>query len=170
MNIYLIGFPGSGKTTIAKKLASRLNMDFIDLDRFVEEQSGTSIPDIFEGQGEDMFRKFERNCLRVISQKNNQMVATGGGTPCYFDNMTVINSSGFSVYLKMSVDTLFSRLKQAQTPRPLIQGMGDDQLRDFISDKLMEREPFYSKALYKVKAKDLDIEELAEFLKKEIAQ
>jgi shikimate kinase len=169
MNIYLIGFMGCGKSTTGKKLASKLGYTFIDLDDFVEEQAGTSVSELFQQSGEDVFRKFERNCLRVISQKSRQVISTGGGTPCFFDNMNVINSTGLSVYLKMSADTLYSRLREAKKSRPLIDDMADLELKEFISRKLAEREPFYLKAQYKVKAKDLKVDELADFLMKENA-
>jgi shikimate kinase len=167
MNIYLVGFMGCGKSTVGKKLANKLGFDFIDLDSFVEEQAGSTIEKLFKVSGEDVFRKFERNCLRVISQKTNQVISTGGGTPCFFDNMEVINSTGMSVYLKMSAETLFSRLKQSNQQRPLLKDMNDEELKAFIIRKLEERESFYSKAQFKVKAKDLNVEELADFLKKE---
>jgi shikimate kinase len=167
MNIYLVGFMGCGKSTIGKKLAKKLGFEFIDLDAFVEEQAGTSIEKLFKVSGEDVFRKFERNCLRVISQKTNQVVSTGGGTPCFFDNMNVINSTGMSVYLKMSADTLFSRLKQSKQPRPLVKDLNDDDLKAFINRKLEERESYYLRSQFKVKAKDLNVDELANFLKKE---
>jgi shikimate kinase len=164
MRIYFIGFMGSGKSSIGKKMAARLGYNFIDLDDHIEKKSGMSIPDIFKSQGEDYFRKMESYSLKEIAGLDKVVVSTGGGTPCYSNNMDIINNSGVSIYLKMSSDTLYSRLRESKTNRPLLSGLNDQELRQYIADKLQEREFFYSQAHFKVKAKDLKPEELHTFL------
>ena len=159
---------GSGKSTAGKKLAGKLNMDFIDMDDAIEAEQGSSIAEIFEKDGEEKFRETEKTLLEKLLEKDNLVVSAGGGTPCFFDNMERINASGVSVYFKMSVDSLVNRLKNAKTKRPLIQDMSETDLHHFINVNLEKREPFYNLAHSKVKAKNLNVDELAEFLKKEI--
>lgn len=155
---------GCGKSSVGKKIANRLGYNFIDLDDYVEKKSGMPIPEIFEKHGEGHFRKLENYSLKEIAGLEKVVVSTGGGTPCYSKNMDLINASGMSIYLKMSSDTLFSRLRDSKTPRPLISGMDENQLRNYIREKLLEREFYYSQAHFKVKAKDLKLEELHSFL------
>ena len=170
MKIFLIGYMGSGKSTAGKKLAAKLGMDFIDTDDCIEKEQGRGISEVFEKEGEEKFREQERDYLQKLMEKDNMLIATGGGTPCFFNNMDVMNANGISVYFKMSVDSLANRLMNAKKKRPLIQDMNEAELHDFINTNLENREPFYNKAHFKVKAKDLDVDGLADFLKTEIAK
>lgn len=147
MVIFLLGFMGSGKSTIGRALAKLSGTSFIDLDHHIEEQEGRSITEIFTNSGEAVFRQLETNYLKkLIGQDDNCIVSLGGGTPCFNENMKLINSSGTSVYLKTGVDELFSRLVGQKDHRPLLAGKSDDELRTFIKQKIAEREPFYNRS------------------------
>lgn len=102
--IFLIGYMGSGKTTLGRGVESRAHVSFIDLDDYIEEREGMTVSEIFKARGETGFRKAERECLAELAAKDNLLVACGGGTPCFFDNMEVMNSSGTTVWLDASVD------------------------------------------------------------------
>jgi len=135
---------GSGKSTIGKKLAKKLDTDFIDLDKYIEEKENISISEIFKLKGETEFRKIEEKSLLEISKLENKIVSLGGGTPCFFNNMEIINNSGLSIYLKMPIGMLVSRLINAKVQRPLIKDKNREELHTFIENQLKEREQFYS--------------------------
>lgn len=156
---------GCGKSSAGKKLANKLGYDFIDLDDLIEEQYQKTIPEIFEQEGENKFRELEHNALKGVLNKEDVVISLGGGTPCFYNNMELINNNGISVYLKMSAETLANRLGNSKTSRPLIENKKGEELKAFIAEKLDEREDCYSHAQYKVKAKDLNIDELAAFVK-----
>ncbi|MBS3769453.1 MAG: shikimate kinase [Bacteroidales bacterium] len=160
MRIFLIGFMGSGKTTAGKQLASRLSYRYFDLDEFIEQQEQDSIRKIFEKKGEPYFRKKESKYLRDISHYEDCVISTGGGAPCFFDNMDYMNNTGITVYLKMKPEQLVSRLKDGREERPLIKNKDDQELLQFIRDKLSERETYYSKAHMIVDGFNLNINEL----------
>ncbi len=160
MKIFLIGFMGSGKTTAGKKLAYRLSYEYLDLDLFIEQQEQDSIRNIFGKKGERYFREQEHKYLRKISGYDDCVISTGGGAPCYFDNMDYMNKAGLTVYLKMDPGQLVSRLKDGREERPLIKDKDDQELLQFIKDKLGEREEYYSKAHLIVDGFNLNISEL----------
>jgi shikimate kinase len=166
--IFLTGYMGSGKSTAGKKLASRLNYSFIDLDELIEEEYQMTIPQIFSTKGEQEFRAMEHNTLKKVLERDNIVVACGGGTPCYYNNMELINGNGISVYLKMSADALVSRLMNAKVKRPLIANKNEEELRAFVNRQLEKREDFYHQAQFTVKGKDLDVEELVVFVKEQL--
>lgn len=166
MLIYLIGFMGSGKSTVGKQLAKKLNYGFIDFDELIEEQSGKKISEIFNGKGQQAFRNIETEILKSVSEFKDTVVSTGGGTPCFFDNMKLMNETGITVYIRMSAGSLFHRLAQSKTKRPLIEGLSDLKLMDFILDTLPEREHFYMQAQHVVKGENLKPEKLLEFFVK----
>lgn len=168
MKIYLLGYMGSGKTTVGKKLASELGISFSDLDAEIEKKEGRKITEIFFREGEKYFRDLESSAIRSMPSNANVVVATGGGTPCFNRNIEFMNENGITVYLKMSVDTLMARLVNSKHERPLLENKTREEMHDYISKHLAEREAFYSQAKYKVKAKDLDVKELAKFLKGEL--
>ena len=145
-NIFLLGYMGSGKSTMGKELAMALHKDFIDLDRVIEIGEKTTIADIFELKGEEYFRKIERIYLLQIARNDNSIIALGGGTPCYFDNMDIINANGLSVYLKVPAFILQQRLQDEKSLRPLINGMDEFELYEFIQQQIGERERYYLKA------------------------
>jgi len=164
MKVFLIGFMGSGKTTIGKKLANYLKYEFIDLDKLIETKAGMSIVNYFEMHGEGAFRELERDILQKTEFPENVIIATGGGAPCYGDNMEWMNNNGLVAYLSLSPKALASRLEHSKTDRPLIRHLKGDELIDFISSKLQEREVFYNQAKYVVSASDLTAERLSFYL------
>ncbi len=137
---------GSGKTTLGKYLAKELDRTFIDLDHYIEEQEKASINDLFSKLGEEGFRELERQVIIETAGKHNTVIATGGGAPCFFDNMDVMNQNGTTIYLYLSPEGLTKRLFPARDHRPLISGKREDELYHFIQTTLKEREPFYQKA------------------------
>jgi shikimate kinase len=165
MKIFLIGFMGCGKSTKAKQLAARLNCPVIDLDAIIVERENKTIAEYFAAHGEDGFRKLESETLKNYPYSETCVVATGGGLPCFFDNMNWMNANGKTVYLHMEPQALVSRLHNRQK-RPLIANMDDEQLLTFINKKLEERNPFYTKAHLIINAFDLDAEKLEEALNK----
>ena len=166
--IFLTGYMGSGKSSTGKLLASQLDYNFIDLDKFIEKEHKMTIPEIFSSKGEKEFRAMEHNCLKKVVEKENTVVACGGGTPCYYGNMELMNNNGTTVYLKMSVDTLVNRLLHAKDKRPLILNKTEKELKEFVNRQLEKREDIYHKAQYIVKAKELNVQELADFIKEQI--
>ncbi len=164
MKVFLVGFMGSGKTTIGKKLANYLKCDFIDLDKLIETKVGMSIVQYFELHGESAFRDLEREVLQKTDFPENVIIATGGGAPCFGDNMSWMNENGLVAYLSLSAKALASRLENSKTDRPLIRNLKGDELEGFISTKLAEREPFYNQSKFVVSASDLTAERLAFYL------
>jgi len=144
--IFLTGYMGCGKTTLGKFIARKTGLQFIDMDLFIENRYRKTINDIFEERGEDGFRLIERNELENVAQFENVIVSTGGGLPCFFDNMDVMNNSGITIYLQTSVDLLVERLFKAKEKRPLIKDKNLDELRVFVEENLYKREKFYKKA------------------------
>jgi shikimate kinase len=165
--IFITGYMGSGKSTAGKKLAADLGYEFIDLDHFIEAQYKMSIPEIFASKGESEFRSIEHNSLKKVLEKTNTVISCGGGTPCYFNNMELMNNNGITIYLKMSVDALVHRLIHAKEKRPLIMGKTETELHAFITRQLEKREDFYDQAQFTVKGKNLKIEELVAFIKQQ---
>jgi shikimate kinase len=164
MKIFLIGFMGSGKTTLGRKLAARMNCEFIDLDHKLEQQVELSIAEYFTLFGEDAFRKLEAQILRKTAYPENVIVSTGGGLPCYFDNMDWMKANGRVVYLNLSPKTLADRLEAGKEERPLLQDKHGDALVAFIEQKLAEREPFYAQANIIADGLSLTAERLEEIL------
>jgi shikimate kinase len=162
--IYLIGYMGSGKTGVGKKLSKHAGYDFIDLDEYIESKYGKSIPDIFSGEGEARFRELERKYLHEVSALNKVVISAGGGTPCFFDNMDFMNRTGLTVYLRMTSSALARRLENARTHRPLLQGLEGEELKSFIRSSLEKREPFYRQASVTVKGENISIAEVLKLL------
>ena len=150
--IYIIGFMGVGKSTIARKLAKQLNISYLDTDQRIEDQEKNSISNIFKINGEIYFRELETKLLNQLN--NKKVVACGGGMPLFNDNMEYIIKTGESIYLKASSDFFFTRLKNEKKERPLISKFGKYELQQFIHDQLTEREKIYSKATYKINVDD----------------
>ena len=146
--VYLIGYMGCGKTTIGKRLAKSLGWDVIDMDSRIENRYRKTIPDIFASEGEESFRKKERFILEELSALENVVVSTGGGAPCFFDNIDVMNSSGLCVYIRMTPEALAARLKNAKANRPLLKDKTEEELTGFIKEQLEKRRAFYEQARY----------------------
>ena len=156
--IFLIGYMGSGKTTIGKKLAARLGYSFIDMDTHIEEKQFKSVNQIFADLGEQEFRKMEQDCLHEVAEFEHTIISTGGGAPCYFDNMEFMNAHGLTVYLKLTPTELANRLENSKAnKRPLLSNRKGDELLQFISEGLSKREPFYNQAEVKVNGTEEEI-------------
>ncbi len=165
MRVYLIGFMGCGKTKLGRKLAPEMGLNQVDLDHFIEESMFMSIPQIFEQHGEDEFRKMESSKLKEVATFNDVLISTGGGAPCYFDNMQAMNETGVTLYIKLKPKKLAKRLLKSKNERPLIKGKDKDELIEFIKFKLQERKAFYKKAHLILDPDDFEIDELATLIK-----
>jgi shikimate kinase len=146
MNVYLVGFMGSGKSHTGQQLATALNLPFVDLDDRLETQEGRSIGQIFETDGEAHFRQLEAKILRDTINDHSAIISCGGGAPCFHQNMDWINAHGLSIYLQASVELLAKRLKKGQAQRPLVRDLNETQLEAFIAERLSVRESFYHQA------------------------
>jgi shikimate kinase len=165
MRVFLIGFMGSGKTTLGKQLARKLGYRFVDQDHYIESKTGMSIADFFTSKGEQEFRNMEHQALKELILLEDVVVATGGGAPCFFNNMDLMNQNGIAIYIKVKPEILKSRLKNAQEERPLLRGKSEQELLDFIKSKLGEREDYYSKATHVIESLDLKSEDLYQLIK-----
>lgn len=145
--IFLCGFMGAGKSTIGELLANDLGYSFIDLDCFIETTYQQSISELFTQQGEEEFRNIETRTLDTYIKNNAKtVVALGGGTPCFNNNINWLKKNGRVVYLKNEVSELFARLKGQQIHRPLLQHKTPQELLQYIEELLNQREPYYSQA------------------------
>ena len=160
---------GSGKTTAGKKLASLLGWSFIDLDKRIEEYAGKTIPEIFSQSGEDYFRIIETQLLRNLKMRTKTVISTGGGTPCYIDNMDYMIETGLTIYLKLTPAELKSRLSQSKGKRPLIKDLDQNELTSFIKEKLAVREKWYERSDITMDGIDLDINLLLSHVKSSLS-
>ncbi len=165
MQLFLVGYMASGKSTFGKLLAKQRGMEFIDLDHFLVEQEGLTIAEIFHQFGEEVFRQKERKALEQICQKENVVVATGGGTPCFFDNMTLMNRMGTTVYLKASAQWLANSILLHPSDRPLVKGLSLNELMHFVTTHLPPRIPFYEQAQHIVNVEKVTASNLEECFK-----
>ena len=156
IRIFLTGYMGAGKTTLGKAFARELNVPFIDLDWYIEERFHKSIRELFVERGEASFRELERNMLHEVSEFEDVIISTGGGTPCFFDYMDYMYGHGHAVLQDVHPDILFNRLRVATHQRPILQGKTDEELRAFIADALEKRAPFYVQARYRFDAGHLE--------------
>ena len=161
--LILIGFMGSGKTTLGRALAKELGLTFIDLDNYIELRRCKSINRIFEESGEDGFRTIERNLLHEVCEFENVVISAGGGTPCFFDNIDYMNAQGTTIYLQVSNERLLERLRIAKSRRPLLKDKNDEEIKAFIEEQLARREKYYLQAEYTFASDRLeDKEQIAE--------
>jgi shikimate kinase len=164
MKVFVIGFMGCGKTTWGRKLANHLGYEFMDLDHVLEARVGMTIAEYFTTHSHDAFRELESQVLKETDYPENVIVSTGGGLPCFFDNLDWMNASGQTLYIKLSPKTLAERLDKGKTTRPLIAGKHGEELVTFIAEKLAEREGFYNRATHVVNGIDMSVEMLADIL------
>jgi shikimate kinase len=149
---------GSGKTTIGKLLAERLNYGFVDMDAHIEEKYFKSVSQIFAEKGEAEFRLIEQQCLQEVSQFENVIISTGGGAPCFFDNMKYMNELGLTIYLKLTPGELKDRLESSHAgKRPLLAERKGEELLQFISEGLAKREPYYNRAAFHINGTEEEI-------------
>jgi shikimate kinase len=151
---------GSGKSTLGHEFARRLRTRFVDMDQELERRHQISITQIFEQYGEEQFRKWEADLLLHLSKEENLVVATGGGLPCFLNNMEILNKSGLTIYLKLPPDIIFARLAKRRETRPLISNYNDEELEAFIQLSLEKREPFYLQAQHIVDASSISVQDL----------
>lgn len=144
--IFLIGYMGSGKTTLGRAYAKATGLSFVDLDWYIEERSHRTVSQLFAEEGEEGFRRLERRMLHEVSEFEDVIIACGGGTPCFGDNMEFMKKQGITVFLDASLDVLFRRLKVASSGRPLLKGKTDTELREFIEAGISARMPWYGQA------------------------
>lgn len=156
IRIFLTGYMGAGKTTLGKAFARELNVAFIDLDWHIEECFHKSVRELFDERGETSFRELERNMLHEVAEFEDVVVSTGGGTPCFFDNMKYMNERGSTVFLDVHPDVLFRRIRMTMHQRPVLRGKTDEELRAFIAVTLAKRSPFYMQACYRFDGRHLD--------------
>ena len=154
--IILIGYMGSGKTTVGKALSKETGMMFYDLDWYIESRMRKTVSQIFAEKGEEAFRKIEYNMLHEVAEFEDVIISCGGGTPCFFDNMDYLNQQGDVVYLKATPETLYKHLLMAKVERPLLKDKSPEELIAYITDHLKERAPFYEKAHYTLNVNVLD--------------
>lgn len=157
--LYLMGFMGSGKSALGAKLAHRLGYTFLDLDQAIAEQEGRSVPEIFSADGEAFFRKRETEVLHGTASLTRTLIALGGGTPCFNQNIDWINQHGLSIYLSIRTETLLGRLRRKKSGRPLLADLDDEGLRTFIEQTLNKREPYYRRAHFVLDAEGKTPEE-----------
>lgn len=166
MNIYLIGYMGSGKTMVGKRLAKVLNYEFLDLDQLFEERYRLSVSAFFEKYDEKAFRQIETKLIEEVSQSSKLVISTGGGVPCFFDNLEKMKNSGIVVYFQMAVKSLIDRLSKAKKIRPILKNLSGDELYSFIENQLSEREIYYKQAHITVQGESININALAETIQK----
>lgn len=147
MRIFLIGFMSAGKTYWGMELSKKLDMPFFDLDEKIVASEGKSINAIFNEDGEEYFRQKEKETLHIITESHETFVmACGGGTPCYYNNIDYMNRSGITAWINTSIDTLFDRLIKERTNRPLLRDLTDSQLKSYIVKKFSDRKIYYEQA------------------------
>ncbi len=163
MKIFFIGFMGSGKTHWGKLVSEKLHIPFFDLDEQIVSHEGKPIPEIFAEHGEEYFRLLEKDILHIITESHeNFVMACGGGTPCFYNNIDYMNKSGTTIWLNSPIDILYQRLIKEKEVRPLIKNLSNDQLRGFIIKKFSDRKIFYEQADIILEEDPLKIESLVE--------
>ena len=157
-NIIITGFMGTGKTVVAKELAQKLKMEFVDMDQIIEERQGIRITAIFKIYGEEYFRKLENKLVKELSQKENMVIATGGGTFLSLDNLKILNQKGKIICLYADSQTIFNRVKR-ENKRPLIKG---DNISNKINRLLEKRKKIYDNFKWKVDTTNLNVSEVVD--------
>lgn len=156
MRTFLIGYMGAGKTTLGKAVARQLGLQFIDLDWYIERRTHRTVKEIFAEDGEEGFRLIEQKMLHEVADFEDVIIACGGGTPCFFDNMEYMNARGLTVFLEVSEPVLVNRLKAGKRKRPLLASKTDDELKEVIRQAMEKRLPFYSQAKRRFCADELE--------------
>lgn len=144
--IFLVGYMGAGKTTIGKVLSKMVGLTFIDLDYYIEGRFRKTVSQLFAERGEEGFRTIERNMLHEVAEFEDVLISTGGGTPCFFDNMAFMRQQGTTIYLQVSVDELVNRLELCKQTRPVLKNRSGEELKAFVQESLASRSPFYEQA------------------------
>ena len=166
MIIFLIGFMGCGKSHLGREFAKLMKYKFIDTDALIEEKKKKSIAQLFAVEGEEYFRQLEKKTLQGLLKESKSVIATGGGLPCYSDNMEIMKKNGLTIYLEAGAGFLFHRLIREKKDRPLISNLSDIELMEFITGMLVKRVSFYEQAALKVNAEKITAEKIKEKIKK----
>lgn len=166
MKLFLIGYMGCGKSTLGKRLAKRANFEFVDMDSLIEQREGAPVADIFHYAGEEYFRKTERAIIEELGDaEGDYVISTGGGVPAWRDNMERMNVIGSTVYLRRTAQQIASRLSpHGRQKRPKLRGLNDEELVEFMTKNMAEREPFYSKATHIIECSSYSDEEIIEII------
>ncbi len=154
--IFLIGYMGCGKTTLGRAVGRMADINFIDLDNYIENRFHATVSQIFSERGESGFRRLERAMLEEVAGFEDTVIACGGGTPCFFDNMELMNSCGTTVWLNTPRECIYERLRRNRARRPLLASKSDEELREFIEGAMDAREPFYSLAASRFSGLELE--------------
>lgn len=157
---------GVGKTSLGKKLAKMLGLNFIDTDKWIEKKTGKSISEIFQTDGEAHFRELEKNCVLELKGIENTVVSVGGGLPCYNDSIKKLNDLGSTIYLKLDSKEISRRLSESKMERPLVKDLEGNNLERYIEEKLVSREPFYSQAHFTIRPDRKFLEECKKLFNK----
>lgn len=159
MKIFINGYMAAGKTTFGKALAQKIGTLFIDLDQYIEENTGMTISELFTERGEKNFRKLEKELLqKAVEETDDAVIACGGGTPCFHNNMKFMNNNGLTIFLETSTPVLISRLQLQNATRPILAGKTNDEIREKVLTQLCERLPHYMEAKLKWHGDDLENE------------
>jgi shikimate kinase len=160
--VVIIGYMGSGKSVVSQKLAQQIEISVVELDEMIEQKCEMLIEEIFANKGELYFRKQEHQLFKELINNNESLIiSVGGGTPCYFNNHELLSGKNVvSIYLKASIDTLYSRLINGKHNRPLIANLEDSEIKDFIAKHLFDRSFYYNQATLKVNVDDKNIDEI----------
>lgn len=161
MKLILVGYMTAGKSTLAGLLAEKLNVDYVDLDDAIAKQENAEVADIIRQKGELYFRKVERKVMLELLESDVQIIAMGGGTPCYYDNMDVMLRHGHVAYLQWSMKTLVERITQARENRPLLDGVEDEMLLEYVAKHVFDRRPYYEQAHQIVYGDGKSVEQIA---------
>lgn len=161
MRIFIIGFMGTGKSHWGIQWAKENDLEFFDMDALIEKEEQASVVDIFEKAGEDYFRVKEASLLRDLLKNDNCIISCGGGAPCFYDNINLMNQNGTTVYLTASPQYILEKVLLEKEKRPIINHINEAELLFFIEQKLKERTPFYNQATISLNAETLDIKSLA---------
>ncbi|WP_297087065.1 shikimate kinase [uncultured Draconibacterium sp.] len=164
MRVYLIGYMGCGKSRLGRRFSEHLGVQFVDMDDYIEERNCKTVPQLFADYGEDGFREKERKALEELSEFTDVVIATGGGAPCFFDNIDLMNKTGKTVFLNIDPAILADRLLSSKTERPLIKGKSREELVAFIDETLKKRKQFYSQAQFIISEPDFDLDKLQEMI------
>lgn len=164
MRVYLIGYMGCGKSRLGRFLSEHMGLQFIDMDDYIEERNYKTVPQLFADYGEDGFRERERKALEELSEFTDVVIATGGGAPCFFDNIDLMNKTGKTVFLNIDPAILADRLMNSKTERPLIKGKTREELVAFIDETLKKRKQFYSQAQFEITEPDFSLDRIQEMI------
>lgn len=161
--IYLLGMPGSGKSTLSKQLAKEINYHFLDLDEWIVQHERNSISEIFAIKGEEYFREIERKALLYSLTLQRTVIATGGGTPCFFDNIQIIKSNGFSIFLDVPLEVLAQRVSKEVSTRPLLNA-DNKEIIEQLKEKYNYRLSFYKQAELTISGANLSVQDILQWL------